>query len=392
MVSRRTAGLLMLAAVVFMGWMATPQTPWVWGPVVGAVSDTYGVISWTSARPLSVDLQYGPATFHDTSGAWEETLTFDRQDGRAEIWLRDLQPGTTYRFQLIGYEGDAVFPSEVGTLRTTEAGQRDLTILAYGHSRSHPDRHRLVADSMVTQVPEATYALHLGDLVESFDAERMANLFWAIEALGRSMSYLTVAPETALDLSLYYETFALPRGGGTSSEQWWSLEVGNLLLIALDSTLDDPLDARAQQQVAWLEETLRLSSAPVIAVACANPLYSTSFADGRNEALIDLWESLLVDGGVDVLLSSFPGGYEHGYVRGIHYVNTGGGGGPANAPKTDRCPGLVFRREGILHFLRLTLADDRLRVEAVPVASVRGDDVFRTPSSAPIDAFVVEPD
>lgn len=368
---------------------AQTSSPWMWGPIVGTVAEDMAVISWESSRPLSVDMHYGLSQVYDTSGTWDETLTFDRQEGRAEIWLRDLLPGMEYRFQLIAYEGDAVFPSKIGTFRTLDNDVRGFSFVAYGHTRSFPDRHKLVADTMAVEDPTASFVLHVGDLVETFSDDRLDNFLWAIADLARSTAYVAVVGSSSTNVDSYYESFALPQGGGISGEQWWVLEVGDLCLIGLDSTLDDPADGAAQEQVVWLRQTLAVSQAPLTIVACSAPLYSAAYTSGRNEQLVSLWEAVLRDGDVDVLLASLPGGYEHGYVGGIHYVNTGGGGGPADEIASGRAPGLVFIRSDILHYVRFTIADAAMRIEAVPVASVIDDEIYLTPTTGPIDSFVV---
>jgi len=382
----------LIVAVASSSALSQTASSWAWGPVVGAVGETVAVVSWESTRTVSIDMHYGPADIYDESGVWEDTLTFDRQEGPAEIWLQDLLPGTTYRFRLIAYEGDAVFPSKIGSFQTPSPELRSLTILSYGHTLSYPDRHKLVADAMANANEDAALAIHVGEIVETFTEERLDNFFWSIADLGRTTPYVAAVAGSGTAEGAYFRTFALPQGGGLSGEQWWSLETGPVCLIALDSTLDTTANTAAVEQAAWLRQTLAATTAPIRIVFCSDPLYSKQYADGSNGGLVDLWKDALVEGDVDVLVASYPGGYEHGYVSGIHYVNSGGGGGPSVEARAGRVPGLVFTRTGMLHYLRFTVADLDMRVEAVPVASVVNDEVFLTPSSGAIDSFVIHGD
>ena len=379
-------GLVLLPASALQ---AQTSTPWKWGPVLGLAGDGLVVLSWETTRPVSIDLHYGLTQVHRGSGSWDETLTFDRQEGRAEIWLRDLVPSESYRYQLIAYEGDAVYPTALEDFRAPADSVRTLSFTVYGHTRSFPDRHKLVADTIRDTEADADFVAHVGGLVESLSPDRMANFFWAIADLGRTTPYVAVVGSETENEAAYYDAFALPRGGGIADEQWWSFDYGPVHVIGLDSTLTDPADTAAQEQLAWLRQNLASATGGLIVVLISDALYGGAYPSGRNEALITLWEPVFREHGVSVVFGASSGAYEHVYASGIHHVTTGGGGGPlAERPQTAP-PGLVFSRYGILHYIRITVADDALRAEAVPIASIIEDEVYLTPSARPIDSFVV---
>ena len=122
----RLVALLLASLLLLSPCVPSAQTssPWAWGPILGLAGANLLVLSWETSRPVSVDLHYGLAQVHRASGSWDETLTFDRQVGRAEIWLRDLTPNAEYEYQLIAYEGDAVYPTKVGSFRTADSTVR----------------------------------------------------------------------------------------------------------------------------------------------------------------------------------------------------------------------------------------------------------------------------
>lgn len=377
--------------LALLGGAAVGQTPSPWeiGPTLGAISDTVAVVSWETSRQVSVDLHYGPAEVFDVSGTWSETLTFDRQEGHAEVWLSGLAPDTTYRYKLVAFEGDAVYPSEVGSFRTSGPDVRSFSFIVYGNTRTFPDRHKLVADTIARDEPDAAFVVHVGSLAEAFTADRLANFHWAVAELARSTPYISVVSGDADDQTPYFETFALPQGGGISGEQWWSFRYGDVLIVGLDSSLDDPQGARAQQQLAWLRETLADEDLTLCVVVASEGLYGSSTESGRNESLIELWEPVFEEYDVDVAVGASVGAYEHVYASGIHCLTTGGGGGPLDLAPDARVPGLIFSRYGLLHYLRFTVADDAMRVEAIPVASIIDDEVYLTPSAQSLDTFVV---
>jgi hypothetical protein len=370
--------------------VAQSSPPWDWGPLLGVVGEDHVSIVWKTSRSVGFDLHYGLAQVYDATGTWDETLVFDQHDGVAEIWLQDLVPGSTYRYQLVCYEGDAVYPTEVGSFTTTASDARSLSFVTYGATRSFPDRHRLVADAIAG---EATLDIifHAGGLVEEPTAERFDNFFWAIGDLARSRSYLPIIGGRDAENDLYYDYFSLPKGGGENDEEWWSLDVAGIHFVGLDSTLTGTGDEAAmREQTAWLAQDLAEAAGKIIIVLSHNPLYSASYPSGKNDALGAAWESLFVTSGVDIVFSSAIHCYEHIYRYGIHHVITGGGGALVESPDA-AVSGTVFRRYRMLHYVRGTLADNRLLIEAIPVASVGEDDTITLSSSGrSIDSFVIE--
>jgi len=391
-VSIKRAGVRFVSIVLCLGLLgslaaAQSSPPWAWGPIVGTVGEDFVSIVWKTSRPVGFDLHVSMAPVYDAAGQWEETLVFERHDGVAEIWLQDLIPGTTYRYQLICYEGDAVYPTEVGSFKTLDQAARSFSFAAYGATASHPDRHKLVADTIAAR-ETIDIVLHAGELVEAGTEDHYDNFFWAIADLARTHPYLTVLGDRDADGGLYYDYFSLPSGGGTSNMQWWSFDAGILCFVGLDSTADA---ASLQAETVWLEELLAGTATDrILVVLSHDPLYSGAYPSGRSDALADLWEPLFIEYGVDLVISSAVHGYEHIYRRGIHHVSSGGGGAPLIPAPEFVAPGTVFRRFGMLHYLRGTLADAVLRIEAIPVASIDEDTLYLSPSGRSIDTFVIE--
>jgi hypothetical protein len=339
---------------------------------------------------VGFDFSYALAQVHDSSGQWEETLTYENHLGVAEIWLHDLLPGAVYRFQLTFYEGDAVYPTEVGTFQTIEPGARSFSFAVYGATASHPDRHKLVADTIAQQT-NVSLVIHSGGLVETPTQEHFQNFFWAMANLGLTCPFLSVIGNNDRRGSLYFDSFALPTGGGLQDEQWWSFDYGPIHFVGLDSTLSElSEEAAMQEQTAWLKQDLSQAQDQIIIVFSADPLYSASYSSGENARLRTMWEPLFQEYGVDIVFSSSIHAYEHIYSRGIHHVISGGGGAPMAAAAEDSVPGTAFRRYNLLHYIVGTVADNALRVEAMPVASVIDDVLTLSASGRSMDTFVVQ--
>ena len=390
--SVRILRLLLVAAVLVWipigACVGQLSTPWSWGPILGAVGEDFVAITWMTNRGVGFDLRYSLARVYDTTGQWEETLTFERHEGVAEIWLQDLMPGSTYRYQLIFYEGDAVYPTEVGSFSTFEPNARSFSFVVYGASRSFPDRHKLVADA-IASAEEAAVVFHTGGLVDAPTEERFDNFFWAIADLARSHPYVSVIGKADSGGSLYFDYLALPVGGGFEDEQWWSFDHGNVHFVGLDSTVAESDEAAMQAQTAWLEDDLARVIGKLIVVFSYDALYSSSYAGGKNEPLCSAWEPLFRYYGVDVVFSASQACYEHIYRSGVHYITTGGGGSTLLPAPETTAPGTVSRRYGMLHYVRCTLADDSLLIEAIPVASVFEDAIYLVPSGRSIDTLLL---
>ena len=384
--------LTLLALLVAFSLIATAQSapPWAWGPILGAISEESVALTWKTIRAVGFDFSYSLAQVYDSTGQWEEILTYEGHKGVAEIWLHDLIPGTTYRYQLVFYEGDAVYPTEVGTFQTIEPGARSFSFAVYGATASHPDRHKLVADTIAQQT-DVSLVIHSGGLVEYPTEERFQNFFWAMADLGRTRSYLTIIGEHDRNDGLYFENFALPSGGGLRDEQWWSFDYGPVHFVGLDSTLSDLTEEAAmQEQTAWLKQDLSQAQDQIIIVLTSDPLYSASYDSGGNERLLGIWEPVFRQYGVDIVVSSAVHCYEHIYVDGIHHIISGGGGAPMLPSPSSSVPGTVFRRYGLLHYMVGTIADNVLQIETIPVASVIGDVVTLSASGRSVDTFTVQ--
>ncbi len=366
-------------------------SPWVWGPVLGAIGEDYVAISWNTTPALPADLHYARREGYESTGAWEETLSFEPHAGVAEIRLGNLKPGTAYSYQLVLYDGDAAYPSPVGAFTTSSQGIPRFSFLVYGDTRTFPDRHKLVADTMARNEPDAALVIHVGDLVDSPTLPEFANFFWAIGDLARSHPYLAVLGNHEKGDQSYYDFLALPPGGGVASEEWWSFDYGGVHFVGLDSVVAGNPDAvaRMREEVEWLKDDLARSRAPFKVVFFHTPIYSSSWRGGVNPGLRDLLEPIFLENGVDLIFCGHMHGYEHFYLAGIHHVVTGGGGAPLQEPIKEAAEGTVFRRYEMLHYMRVTVDGDTMRVEAIPVASVYSDEVHLVPSGRPIDSFTI---
>ncbi len=379
--------LLLFPLVVF----AQEESPLIWGPNLGVISQDSIAITWNTSREVAADLHYATAKFYDASGKWEDTLSFDPHNGVADILLDGLLPGTTYRYQLVIYEGDAVYKSGIGHFTTSSPNMRSFSFLVYGDTRTNQDRNKLVADTMARDNPNAALVFNTGDLVESPTIGRFKKFFQAIANLALSHPYLCVIGNHEKASPHFYEFLPLPPGGGKSNEEWWSFDYGNVHFVGIDSNSITGANAikLMHEQVAWVKNDLAKSKATFKVVFFHHPIYSSTWDGGVNVPLQQEWEQIFCDTGVDVVFNGHMHCYEHFFVHGIHYVVTGGGGAPLQDPVEKAANGTVFRRYGTLHYIRVTVSGKMMRVEAIPVASVYNNEVHLTPGAVVMDSFTI---
>ena len=137
---------------------------------------------------------------------------------------------------------------------------------------------------------------------------------------------------------------------------WWSTEIGDVLIVGLDSNRpDDPA------QLGWLEATLAASTHRWKIVAIHEPPYSAGY-QGSNEDVRDIFTPVFERYGVNLVLS----GHEHDYQRsvllgGVTYVVSGGG---ADTRRTGRA-GFTAYSTSVINFVDIGIYPDRIELRGI---------------------------
>lgn len=148
--------------------------------------------------------------------------------------------------------------------------------------------------------------------------------------------------------------------------RWYSQRVGEVLVIALDSTQTDNAE-----QLAWLQTSLQRDASRWTIVVLHHPPYSAGY-HGSDIAVRDRFAPLFAQYGVDLVLS----GHDHDYQRsdvidGVTYVVTGAA---AKLRPTDRAD---FTEAGwsTHSFVDLAVYDDHIDLRAIDQSGLVFDDV-----------------
>jgi 3',5'-cyclic AMP phosphodiesterase CpdA len=137
---------------------------------------------------------------------------------------------------------------------------------------------------------------------------------------------------------------------------WWSRELGDVLIVGLDSTrVDDPT------QRAWLEDTLRDATARRKIVAIHASPYSSGY-QGSNLRVREHFVPLFERYGVQLVLSGHDHDYQRSHVvNGVTYVVAGGA---STTRRAGRAPftAVSFKWH---HFVDVGVFEDHLVIRAV---------------------------
>ena len=378
---KRAALLSILLLLIAVGRVeaGTPRDI-LFGPYVNNVDQHSAKVLWVTAAEMdsAVHLLASPGGAADASGVEVRESAIE---GRPEVLhtaaLTGLSPGVAYQY-VVSCRRDSV-RGRFQTAPGTESRQA-VRFVVYGDTRSHPDRHRQVAEAIKRELPLG-FVLHVGDLVKDgtrWDDWRR-DFFDPTWDLFSQTALWPVRGNHEKHAVLYRELFDLP-----GKEFYYSFDFGNLHIVVLDCySHEDLADGRGPdrnlagpEMLRWLKADLASSKAEWTVVGYHVPTFNIGGHGstwGRDDVL-----PILEQHGVDVVVC----GHSHLYERfkpigpkggkPIIHVVTGGGG--ATLRRTLPSPILAVAASKP-HYCLFTVEGKRLTMQA------------KTPGGKVIDAF-----
>ncbi|MBN2582026.1 MAG: metallophosphoesterase [Planctomycetes bacterium] len=369
---RRTLVLVLLSTAA-AGCRPVAQWPdhVIMGPHTSSVSMTEATVVWVTPPGAQTTAGLSPNQGFESAAikaVLADSPISDRPERVHTLKLSRLIPGATYRY-FVTCDGQTV----EGLFRTAppRCAKTPVRFVAYGDTRTYPERHRRVIDAMARQLP-IDFVLHTGDLVENGDVwtNWPRDYFGPARAMLALSTWWTVRGNHEGQGPLYRDLLALP-----DNELYYSFDFGNVHCAMLDSYVNaDRLpEGRADpEMVRWLEHDLASTKADWIVVAYHEPTFNIG-GHGSTWGQSDVLP-ILEKYGVDIVVT----GHSHLYERfkpigprggkPIIHIVSGGGGAPTYPTRPSP---ILAQAHSTIHFclfevcgnhLEMTVFDDSDRV------------------------------
>lgn len=273
---------------------------------------------------------------------------------RHRFVLEGLSPGAEYEYRIVSGEEEG----DPHRFRAAVEPGAPFTFVVYGDTRSNGDAHRRISEAIRKERP--LFLLHTGDLVSNGAKSRVWDDWFdeARDLIAESPIYPALGNHEH-DAEEYFETFELP-----GNERWYSFDVGDAHLVALDS---NKAYLMSQRQREFLTRDLEdHATSPWVFAYFHHPAYCTTGKGLRDVESFLIRATLLPPIErlrVSAVFNGHNHNYQHSLVKGIHYVTTAGGGAPLY-DLGDAQPWTVTRAKEH-HYTRVAVERERVTVTAI---------------------------
>ncbi|UCH35849.1 MAG: metallophosphoesterase family protein [Armatimonadota bacterium] len=336
------------------------------GPYVQNVGTDNATICWAT---VSGEVTVNPPAGHDS---------IVREYQTHSVKLRDLEPGTTYTYNLQGDAGD----TSRCTFTTVPEGEHPFSfaVVSDTQNRGNP-AHRPIVERIMAGNPDMVF--NAGDLVsDGRDIGDWEEFFRVNHDLMCSVPYYPALGNHDRASDLYFQFFVLP-----GNERYYSFDRGAAHFVVFDSpglylpednqsrTAEDERrheerDERYwQRQMQWLRDDLaKHQDAKYIFVFFHFPPYSVkaSRVEGSKE-LRTRFGSVFQDHKVTAVFSGHDHHYHHAVAGGVHFLEggvAGGGARPIDAPPLPE----TVKAESVVCFMRVDVGAEQADVRIIDVA------------------------
>ncbi len=296
------------------------------GPYVRRVTSDSATIAWETGIPADGMVRFGAM-------APGEIVAFDPVMGTwHEVTFSGLDPDVAYAYEVTS--GKSVSP--VGIFTTAPRPEQRFRFVVYGDTRTYPDVHRQVAAGILDSGPAVVF--HTGDIVDLGRDYRA----WRTEFFDPAASLILRAP--VIPVPGNHEYF----GSGPPwffyyfdrpvKQGWFAMTYGNTRFIGLDTCVPY---APGSPQHDWLVREFNspeYRSATWRVAIFHEPAFTCLFGRTDSAAVRENLVPLFEEYGVHVAFQGHSHVYERYLHNGIHYIVTGGGGGPLYPLAPDSVP------------------------------------------------------
>jgi acid phosphatase type 7 len=292
------------------------------GPYLMHPTTSTITVCWVSDDETTGTVTYAPAPAVSSSSG--KTVTESAKTRFHRVRITGLRPYTRYAYR-VTCDGQT---SAAATFLTAALPGRPFKFVAYGDTRTQPEKHGAVVDRIAAFRPD--FVLQTGDQVANGEDEAQWAVFFATAAkMLKDTAYFPKLGNHEREAAAYFRYFDLPKD--------YSFDYGDAHFVGLDSSR--PEAERAAQDT-WLRQDLAAhQNATWRIVFFHHTPYTCVAKEGRRreaERLRARLEPIFLAGKVQLVINGHDHTYQHHVGTGsIHYVVTGGGGAPLYDVRVD---------------------------------------------------------
>lgn len=340
-------------------------------PYIQLTEKESAAITWRTKEKFTGRVEYGiDANFGNV--VFEDSAT-----SKHIISLTGLTPGTKYYYRV--YNDDVLYFEGSSFATKPDDNQSDISFLVWGDSGTGNDAQASVTNVLEPASANVDFALHVGDVSQGQGDEYDEIYFKPYKNIVDHLNVFTCIGnhDTYADnAATYLDNFYYHANNEANTERYYSFRWGKMFFINLDSNIDF---SPGSPQYRFFADELKNMPGDILwkVVYFHHPAYCELWEgyDGTKEVrqyLLPLFE--LYD--VDLVLNGHTHGYEHGELKGVNYVITGGGGGALD-PYARDWP-FITVSESIHHYSRVNVTGEKFSFEAVGI------------NGEVIDSFVID--
>ena len=320
------------------------------GPYLQNVKTDAITIMWETNLPAPSIVDYGETENYGS------TVTDDKEVTIHEVTLTGLEIEKKYFYKVT--TGDA---SGRGTFRTSPKYDTPFKFAVWGDNRTDILSHTAVAQAIAKAEPDI--AINVGDVVtEGGKYEQWGpEYFIPISAFARNVPTFIAIGNHEKDAHWFYDFVSQP-----GNEDWFSVDYGNAHFTIYDSNKDY---TPGSPQFKWLKNDLKSPEAQQATwrfVFKHHPEYSEGWDKPGYQGepmmqhfLMPLYEK----NKVDIVFAGHTHDYEHGLLKGVYYIITGGGGAGLDTFQQDFPHITVYKSEH--EFCLVEINGNKLKLTAI---------------------------
>ncbi|MEW6201657.1 MAG: metallophosphoesterase family protein [bacterium] len=302
------------------------------GPYLQNVKTDAITIMWETNAPGASIVEY------DEMETYSKIVKDDKEVTIHEVTLTGLEIEKTYYYKVT--TGNA---SARGKFRTSPRRDTPFKFAVWGDNRTDVLSHTAVAQAIAKAKPDI--AINVGDVVTNGEKYEQwgAEYFIPIGVFARNVPTFIAIGNHEKNAHWYYDFVSQP-----GNEAWYSFDYGNAHFTIYDSNQDY---TPGSEQYKWLKKDLASPEAQNAAwrfVFKHHPEYSEGWDKPgyTGEPMMQHFlKPLYEKNKVDIVFAGHTHDYERGFLKGVYYIITGGGGSSLDTFQQDFPHITVYKSE-----------------------------------------------